>query len=95
VSDLLLQHNAVNTRRWLSAILPTLKSKGFTILAVVDSLVHSPEELQAVLGVFDGEIRVSEKETPDGIRQTLRVRKLVNQRYQENEVLLTKEKLEE
>ena len=31
VSDVLLQHHAINTRRWLSALLPTLKSKGFTI----------------------------------------------------------------
>jgi len=93
VSDVLLQHHAVNTRRWLSALLPTLKSKGFTILAVVDPQMHPAEELQAVLGVFDGEIRVTEKETPEGIRQTLRVRKLFNQKYLEKEIDLTKESL--
>ncbi len=95
LSDVLLQHHAINTRRWLSALLPTLKSKGFTILAVVDPSMHPVEEMQAVLGVFDGEIRVTEKETTEGIKQTLRVRKLVNQKYQENEILLSKEKLEE
>ena len=66
VSDALLQHHVVTTRRWLSAVLPTLKSKGFTVLAVVDPRMHPAEEIQAILGVFDGEIRISEKETPQG-----------------------------
>jgi hypothetical protein len=44
-------------------------------------------------GVFDGEIRVSERETPEGIKQTLRNQKLVNQKYLEDELTLTKEKL--
>ena len=65
ISDALLQHHAVNTRRWLSALLPALKSKGFTILAVIDPQMHPPEELQSIVGIFDGEIRVTEKETPE------------------------------
>jgi KaiC/GvpD/RAD55 family RecA-like ATPase len=93
VSDVLLQHHAINTRRWLSALLPTLKSKGFTILAVIDPRVHPPEELQAILSVFDGEIRVCEKETPEGTKQTLRIRKLINQKYSDNEAVLSKEEL--
>lgn len=93
ISDALLQHHAVATRRWLSALLPTLKFKGFTILAVLDPHMHPAEDVQAILGVFDGEIRVSEKETPAGIRQTLRIRKLLNQKYLENEIVLTKERL--
>lgn len=36
-------------------LLATLKSKGFTILAAIDPQMHPPEELQVVLGVFDGE----------------------------------------
>ena len=95
VSDALLQHHVVTTRRWLSAILPTLKSKGFTVLAVVDPRMHPAEEIQAILGVFDGEIRISEKETPQGAMQTLRIRRLYNQKYLENEIVLTKERLSE
>ena len=91
VSDVLLQHHAINTRRWLSALLPTLKLKGFTILAVVDPSMHPSEELQAVLGLFDGEIRVTEKETPEGAKQTLKIRKLINQRYSDVEIFLNKE----
>ena len=89
VSDVLLQHHAVTTRRWLSALLPTLKSKGFTILAVIDSTIHPPEETRAVTGIFDGEIMVTEK----GDRQVLKIRKLHNQKYLEEEIFLTKEAL--
>jgi hypothetical protein len=93
VSDALLLHHAVNTRRWLSALLPTWKSRDFTVLAVVGPQMHPAEELQAVLGVFDGEIRVVEKETPEGLRQMLRVRKLFNQKYLDGEIVLTKASL--
>jgi KaiC/GvpD/RAD55 family RecA-like ATPase len=93
ISDVLLQHHAINTRRWLNALLPTLKSKGFTILAVVDPQMHPAEEVQAILSLFDGEIRISEKETPEGTRQTLKIRKLYNQKYLDSEIVLTKEKL--
>jgi tetratricopeptide (TPR) repeat protein/KaiC/GvpD/RAD55 family RecA-like ATPase len=93
ISDALLQHHAVNTRRWLSALLTTLKLKGFTILAVVDPSMHPAEELQAILGVFDGEIRVTEKETPEGTKRTLKIRKLINQKYSDKEIILNKEAL--
>ena len=93
LSDVLLQHGAINTRKWLSALLPDLKSKGFTILAVIDPSMHPSEDVQAITGLFDGEIRVTEKETPEGIKQMLRVRKLLNQKYLEKEIVLSKERL--
>jgi len=94
VSDVLLQHHAIFTRKWLSGLLPDLKSKGFTTLAVVNPHMHPQEEVQAILGLFEGEIRISEKETERGIEKVLRIRKLYNQRYLENELTLTREKLE-
>jgi hypothetical protein len=91
VSDVLLQHHAVTTRRWLSSLLPTLKTKGFTTLAVMDPLMHPPEEVQAVIGLFDGEIRATERETAKGAEKVLRIRKLSGQKYLENELTLNKE----
>jgi hypothetical protein len=55
--------------------------------------MHPLEDFEAILGVFDGEIRISEKETSGGSRQSLRIRKLYNQKYLENEIILTKESL--
>jgi KaiC/GvpD/RAD55 family RecA-like ATPase/tetratricopeptide (TPR) repeat protein len=94
VSDVLLQHHAVDTRKWLSGLIPELRSKGFTTLAVVNPQMHSQEEVQAILGLFEGEIRISEKETVNGLEKVLRIRKLYNQRYMENELILDREKLE-
>ncbi len=93
ISDVLLQHHAIATRKWLSGLLPNLKAKGFTTLAVIDPNMHPPEETQAVIGLFDGEIRIYERETTKGAGKILKIRKLYNQRYLENELTLTKEKL--
>jgi tetratricopeptide (TPR) repeat protein len=90
VSDVLLQHHAVQTRRWLNALIPELKSAGFTTLAVVDPRMHPSEELYAIIGLFEGEIDIHEKETEKGIEKFLKIKKMSNQEYLENELLLTK-----
>lgn len=78
VSDVLLQHHVVNTRRWLAGLLPQLKAQGFNTLAVMNPEMHSPEEVHAILGLFDGEIRIYEKDTTGRL---LKVKKLIDQRY--------------
>jgi KaiC/GvpD/RAD55 family RecA-like ATPase len=94
ISDVLLQHRAVTTRRWLVELLPDLKSKGFTTLAVMNPQMHPQEDVQAILGLFDGEIKIYEKETKEGLEKFLRIRKMYNQRYLENELSVKKERLE-
>jgi hypothetical protein len=94
VSDVLLQHHAVITRKWLSGLLADLRARGFTTLVTVNPKMHPPEEFQAILSLFEGEINISEKETTKGLRQILRIRKLYNQKYLEKELTLTREKLE-
>jgi hypothetical protein len=54
VSDVLLQHGAVQTRRWLTALITEPKSTGFIPLVLIDPQMHPPEELHAILGLFDG-----------------------------------------
>ena len=49
----------------------------------------------AILGLFDGEIRITEKDTSKGLEKVLRVRKLYNQRYIESELVVTRQKIEE
>jgi KaiC/GvpD/RAD55 family RecA-like ATPase len=93
LSDVLLEHHAVFTRKWLNGILANLKSKGFTILAVVDPRMHLSEEVQAILGLFDGEIRIAEKESEKGTKKVLKIMKLYNQEYLEDELTLTKDRL--
>jgi KaiC/GvpD/RAD55 family RecA-like ATPase len=94
ISDILLQHHAVQARRWLSALIPELKAKAFTALAIMDPEMHSPQEARAIQDLFEGEINVCERDSADGLRRYLRIRKMHNQRYSEKELLLRKESLE-
>jgi tetratricopeptide (TPR) repeat protein/KaiC/GvpD/RAD55 family RecA-like ATPase len=95
VSDVLLQHHAVETRRWLSALMTKLKSEGFTTLAVMDPEMHSSQDARAILDLFDGEININEEETEKGLEKRLKIKKMSNQEYLESELPLKKEDLKE
>jgi KaiC/GvpD/RAD55 family RecA-like ATPase/tetratricopeptide (TPR) repeat protein len=94
ISDVLLQHHAVQTRRWLTALAPELKSYGFTTLAVMNPHMHPPREVQAILDLFEGEISIYLKDTQKGSEKLLRIEKMYNQKYLESEVPLKKESLQ-
>jgi tetratricopeptide (TPR) repeat protein len=92
VSDVLLQHQAVSTRTWLNALIPELKSKGFTIMAVMNPFMHPTTEVQAILGLFEGEIGIVEKEGIEGSERFLKIRRMYNQRYLDTELSTKKAK---
>ena len=89
ISDVLLEHHAIHTRKWLSGLIPELRSAGFTTLAVMNPLMHSSEETHAILDLFEGEINVYEEED----KKILAVKKMYNQRYLNSKLFLQKEKL--
>jgi KaiC/GvpD/RAD55 family RecA-like ATPase len=91
ISDILLQEGAVQTRRWLTELLTQLKSSGFTTLAVIDPQMHPPEQLHAVLNLFDGEVGIREAETDQGLGRFLKIKRMSNQRYLKDEVYLAEE----
>jgi predicted ATPase/KaiC/GvpD/RAD55 family RecA-like ATPase len=92
VSDVLLQHHNVQTRRWLAGLIPELRSAGFTTLAVMDPGMHPSQDVQAVLDLFEGEIDIFKKETEKGpSRKYLKIQKMSNQRYLDNELPLKRE----
>lgn len=93
LSDILLQHGAVRTRKWLTGVLATLKSGGFTSLMMLNPQMHPAEEVQAVLDPFEGEINIYQRETAGAAQKYLRIRRMLNQRYLENEMQLVKAKL--
>jgi tetratricopeptide (TPR) repeat protein len=90
ISDVLLQHHTVETRRWLTALMTKLKSEDFTTLAVIDPQVHPSEELHAIVGLFDGDINIFEKEREKGSERYLKIKRMSDQKYLANEILLTK-----
>jgi KaiC/GvpD/RAD55 family RecA-like ATPase len=89
LSDILLQHHAAQTRRWLVGVTTELKSKGFTTLAIMNPHMHTSEEAQAVLDLFDGEIEVYEKES----KKFLRIKKMYGQDYISDDLPLNKDRL--
>jgi KaiC/GvpD/RAD55 family RecA-like ATPase len=91
ISDVLLQHHALETRRWLTALLTKLKAEDFTTLAVIDPRMHPSEELYAILGLFGGEINIRERENEKGNGRLLKIQKMSGQKYLEDELLLKKE----
>ncbi|MCW4052015.1 MAG: hypothetical protein NWE78_02245 [Candidatus Bathyarchaeota archaeon] len=95
VSDVLLQHRAKETRRWLGGVLSEFKANGFTILATLNPQMHSFADAQAVLDLFDGEIGIYEKETENGQERHLRIRRMHDQEYLETDLPLKKADLKD
>jgi uncharacterized repeat protein (TIGR01451 family) len=93
VSDVLLTHHAMQTRRWLTGLIPELRSNGFTTLVVLNPHMHAPEETHAVLDLFDGEVNVYEKEEQKDVTKYLRIKRMHNQVYLESELPLRKTRL--
>jgi hypothetical protein len=83
LSDVLLQHKALQTRKWLGGLIPELKSHSFTILAVIDPGMHSSEEVRAILDLFDGEVTIHE--TADDAR-SLRIKRMRDSEYLDSEI---------
>jgi predicted ATPase/KaiC/GvpD/RAD55 family RecA-like ATPase len=93
ISDVLLQHHAVQTRRWLAGLIPELQSEEFTILAMMDPEMHPSQEVRAILDLFDGEINIFREETERGSGKYLKIQKMSNHEYLEDELPLKKEDL--
>ncbi|UCD95897.1 MAG: hypothetical protein JSV35_05175 [Candidatus Bathyarchaeota archaeon] len=94
ISDILLQHGATRARRWLTGLLPELKSNGFTVTATVNPQMHHPADVQAILDLFEGEITIHEKSQKGRVKRYLKIKRMYNHRYVEDELLLVKNALE-
>jgi len=90
VSDVLLQHQAVTTKRWLTELISELRARNFTTLAVVNPLMHPPQDVQAILGLFDGEIALYDEKSKGGLQKFLKIKRMYNQKYLDNALPLKK-----
>ncbi len=89
LSDVLLQHGPLNSRKWLSDLIRKLKANGFTTLAVLDPKLHESKESQALLNLFDGEIEINERDVEGTTRQLLRVRRMYDTPYTQSWIQLS------
>ncbi len=68
LSDVLLRHKGLQTRKWLTELLERLRSKTTTTLAVLNPYMHSGEDVQAVVGLFDGNLEIVEEKGQKSLR---------------------------
>ncbi len=52
--------------------------------------MHPTQEVHAILGLFDGEINIYEKETTKGVGKFLKIKKMYSQKYVDSELPLSK-----
>ena len=94
LSEVLLRHRALMTRKWFSEFVGKRKAQNFTIFSTLNPLIVSKEETDRVADVFDGVIEIYEKQDTQGrVRRFLVVRKMYGQKYSETELMIDKNKL--
>ena len=71
ISDILLRHKALQTRKWLSELLDKFRAKNITTLVVLNPYMHSSEEVQAIVDLFNGNIELIEKQVEGQLRKAL------------------------
>jgi KaiC/GvpD/RAD55 family RecA-like ATPase len=93
LDDLLLLHKSALTRRWLTQLLPRVKGLGYTVLATLNSQMHSSADLQAIVELFEGHIQLTEKAVNDKSRMVLRVQKMFRWKFLDTEAVLDRNKI--
>ena len=93
LSDLLLRNKALTTRKWLADFISKRKANGFTILATLDPSIAPKEDVQTIIGVFDGVIEIYERALQERSRRFLIVKKMYGRDYSESELMLDRQQL--
>lgn len=93
LSDLLLRHKAIMTRKWLVEFIAKRKAQQFTTICILNPAIASKEETSRIIDLFDGIIEIYEKESEGRLRRFLTIRKMYGQDYSESEILLERSKL--
>jgi KaiC/GvpD/RAD55 family RecA-like ATPase len=93
LSDVLFDHKAFTTRKWLDEFIARYRAEGFTVLATLNPHITYKQETETILDLFDGIIEIYEKEVGERARRFLTVKKMYGVKYAETELLLDKYKL--
>jgi len=93
LTDILLEHKALITRKWLDEFIAKRKAEGFTVLGTLNPLIASDRESQTIIDLFEGIIEIYERELRERSRRFLVVKKMYGRKYAETELMLDKDKL--
>jgi archaellum biogenesis ATPase FlaH len=91
LSDILLEHGGVTTRKWLDDFITRRESEGFMVIATLNPSMVRPQENQQVIELFSGVIEIYE--IPGRPRRFLIIRKMYGRKYIESELMLNRDKL--
>ena len=93
ISDILLSQKLLTTRKWITDLTPRLEGWGYTVLGVFNPALHSKEENQGITDLFKGYIEITEKDYAGKQRRMIAVRKMIDVKYNEGELLLDRDQL--
>jgi KaiC/GvpD/RAD55 family RecA-like ATPase len=93
LDDVLLTHKSTVTRRWLTTILGRVKALGFTVIATLNSQMHSQADAQAIVDLFEGHIQLAEKSVEEKPRIIMRVQKMFRWKVMDSEAVLDRNKI--
>ena len=93
ISDALLEHKGLTTRKWLNDFIAKRKVDGFTILGIFNPNIVWKADAQAVIDLFDGVIEVFEKGLRERARRFLIIKRMYGRKYAEKEIMLDRERL--
>jgi hypothetical protein len=93
ISDALLEHKGLTTRKWLNDFIVKRKADGFTILGFFNPNIVWKADAQAIIDLFDGVIEVFEKGLRERARRFLIIKRMYGRKYAEKEIMLDKERL--
>ncbi len=93
VSEVMLAHKMLTTRKWVSDLIPRFENWGFTVLGVFNPSLHSNEEVQGLIELFNGYVQIYEKDYLGKTRKLIAVRKMADLQYNEAELVIDKEQL--
>ena len=93
ISDALLEHEGLTTRKWLNDFIVKRKDDGFTIVGIFNPNIAEKADAQAIVDLFDGVIEVFEKGFRQKARRFLIIKRMYGRKYVENEIMLDREKL--
>jgi KaiC/GvpD/RAD55 family RecA-like ATPase len=93
LSDILLEHKGLTTRKWLDDFVAKRKADNFTIFGTLNPLVVSEQERQTIMDLFDGIIEIYEKEQTGRPKRYVIVRKMYARKYKDTAIELERDSL--
>lgn len=93
LSDVLLEHKGLTTRKWLDDFLAKRKEENFTVISTLNSLIVSDQECQTVIDLFDGVIEIDEKRYAELPKRYVTIKKMYAIKYRGTPIELERDRL--